>query len=395
MNDSLDSQHARKEGMAMNARLFIAFAGLGILMGGPTVAATWHVPAQVATIDAALDGAAHGDSVIVAPGTYYESHLNLPSGVVMIGSVSDPSTVIIDAQQQDYVMIIPQADDTSVLEGFTLTGGSSPGSGGGLHCGYPTRATVRHCDIVGNSAATGGGLACYGADPVFEHCRFLNNTGLADGVLGGGAVILNSSHPVFRDCVFAGNTTQGNGGAVAAYAATASFENCTFTGNTAPNGSAIFVYHAEATFADCALTDNIAVGYGVGAAYVYEGELTFENCTISGNQADTGAGVFGSSNSSISMSHCAVVANAGTFGAGGIELWFGSTFIADSCEFADNTTGGVPGDGAVDDGCSATLVCCETSPELWSGDGTVVFDNDGCTVGIEQVTWGDVKALFR
>ena len=29
----------------MNARLFIAFADLGILgLGGPTVAATWHVP---------------------------------------------------------------------------------------------------------------------------------------------------------------------------------------------------------------------------------------------------------------------------------------------------------------------------------------------------------------
>ncbi len=379
----------------MNSRLLIAFAGLGILLGGPTIAATWHVPAQVATIEAALDGAAYGDSVIVAPGTYYESHLVMPSGVVLIGNPSDPSAVIIDAQQQSYVMIIPQADDTSVLEGFTLTGGSMLGSGGGLHCGYPTRATIRHCDIVGNSSATGGGLACYGADPVFEHCRFLNNTALADELLGGGAVTLNTSHPVFRDCVFAGNMTYGNGGAVAAYASTASFENCTFTGNVALNGSAFFVYHAEATFADCALTDNIVVGYGVGAAYVYEGELTLENCTITGHQAAYGAGVFGSSNSSISMSHCAVVANAGTFGAGGIELWFGSTVNADFCEFIDNTAGGVPGDGAVCDDCSAMLVCCETSPELWSGDGTVVFDNDDCEVATEPVTWGDVKASFR
>ena len=274
--------------------------------------------------------------MIVAPGTYYESHLNLPSGVVMIGGVSDPSTA--DHRRPtagSHVMIIPQADDTSVLEGFTLTGGSSRGSGGGLRCGYPTRRyhpALRYQWVIAPPrAAVSRATARTRYSSV---AASLDDTGLADGVLGGGAVIrTNSSHPVFRDCVFTGNTTQGNGGAVAAYAATASFDNCTFTGNTAPSGAArSFVSRAEATLADCALTDNIAVGYGVGAAYVYEGELTLENCTISGNQADTGAGVFGSGRSSLSMSHCAVVANAGTYGAGGIELWFGSTFIADSCE---------------------------------------------------------------
>jgi len=379
----------------MTARLLLLVGFCCLAPGTVASAATWHVPAQIATIEAALAGAAYGDSIVVAPGIYLESHLIVPSGVVLRGATGDPADVVIDAQQHDDVMMIPQGDETTLVEALTLTGGHAP-TGGGLYCGYPTRATIRRCDLVDNVAQFGGGaLACFGADPVFESCRFRDNTALADETHAGGAVHLNTADPVFVDCEFSGNETPGNGGAVSVYASAPRFEGCSFTGNQSPAGAAIFVYHAEADLIGCEVTNNLCGGWGPGPVYAYEATVSLADCLISGHTAGVGAGVFGSSHATLVLDGCTIADNTATLGAGGVELMFASMLEASWCTFTDNDSNGVPGDGAVCGDCSALLVCCETGPGFWTGGGEIVFDNEDCVVATEAVSWGDVKARFR
>jgi hypothetical protein len=361
----------------------------GLIATAP--AATWNVPQQIDTIGGALTAAAAGDTILVAPGTYFEHHLVVPSGIVLRGVSGDPADVIIDAAEQGDVMMVPQGDASTLIEGLTLTGGSF-GSGGGLHCGYPTTATFRRCVVYANVADNGGGgLACYGASPVFEECRFEDNYSRDDEVTGGGGVYLNSSHPVFRDCAFTSNSTAGMGGGVSMYASTATFERCTFSENQASNGAGVFVYHAEASFVDCLVTDNHGTGTSLGAIYAYASDVVMEQCELVANTAFTGAAVAGWSGSSITLDHCRIEQNQAHADLAAVRLAFDTTFEAVWTVFAANEGG----DGNVAGGCQATLICCDTDPDAWIGDGGVIVDDSDCAVATRRAAWTDVRDLYR
>jgi hypothetical protein len=145
----------------------------------------WDVPGEVATIQAAIDSCAAGDTVYVACGTYYEHHIaDWKSGITVMSETGRADCVTIDAEEQGSVFYISQADSTTAVIGLTLTGGH---------------------------AARGAGVWLY-----------------------------QEASPRFRDCVFTGNSAWLAGGAVSGYeGAEPRFANCTFAGNEAPIGSAL------------------------------------------------------------------------------------------------------------------------------------------------------------
>lgn len=118
-----------------------------------TPAAVIHVPGDQPTIQAGIDAAAKRDTVLVAPGTYFES-VNLRGKVVTLASEAGAQSTIIDAGQADAVVTFSDGGSGhgrrlrhAHVNGFTLRNGLV---GVSMKGGY---LKVEDCIITGNAQA--------------------------------------------------------------------------------------------------------------------------------------------------------------------------------------------------------------------------------------------------
>ena len=133
-------------------RSFLLFDITIIMIGGLT-AGTIQVPADYATIQAGINAAFPGDTVLVADGTYYENidfkgkAITVASYYLSDGDTTHVNSTIIDGSQPvdpnigTVVTFLSGEDTTSVLYGFTITRGSgtlnesqTARGGGGILC---------------------------------------------------------------------------------------------------------------------------------------------------------------------------------------------------------------------------------------------------------------------
>ena len=125
------------------------------------------------SIQDAIDAAVDGDEIIVAPGTYFEA-VNFVGKAITLRSSDGPEVTIIDATGQGQVSVVIcetlEGPDT-VLEGFTITGGTGTDRGGfdwgGGMFNVSSHPTVTDCWFSGNSADNGGGMANLGSPPTW------------------------------------------------------------------------------------------------------------------------------------------------------------------------------------------------------------------------------------
>jgi hypothetical protein len=127
-----------------------------------------RVPAQQPTIQAGINAANNGDTVLVAPGTYYEN-INFIGKAITVKSSSGAKVTVIDGGGVAPVVTFDTNESSSsMVNGFTLQHGiSTVGTlymGGGIFV-YFASPTIKNNIIENNNACGGGGIGVYYSSP--------------------------------------------------------------------------------------------------------------------------------------------------------------------------------------------------------------------------------------
>jgi hypothetical protein len=199
-----------------------------------------QVPADQPTIQAGINAAKNGDTVLVAPGTYMEN-INFKGKAITVTSSNGPKLTIIDGNKAGPCATFNSGETVkSVLKGFTLTNGVGPGpyytDGGGVAIGYSS-PTVTGNVIAGNVGNNGGGIGSSFGSPVITHNVIRHNK----AAMGAGIFIGGASTPgaVVTRNIIKSNTTYDYyfGGGITLWAAgTATIEDNTIALNSARYG---------------------------------------------------------------------------------------------------------------------------------------------------------------
>ena len=268
---------------------------LGMWLVGSSPAATRYVnatnPAPAApytnwakastNIQMAIDAAASGDEILVAPGVYRIARfVDIPPHKTLTLRSTQSRAAIIDAQRLSSAMGI--AGTNSLVEGFTIRNGVSDTYGGGIS--LATVCTVRDCLVVSNQSWGAGGIIIY-YPALVENCTIESNLAT---YWGGGVVFYNHSTGVVNRCIIRGNISSNYAGGVA--------------------------FQYEGIVSNSWIVDNRALVENGGGVSMEQGG-TLVNSVVAGNFAQRdGGGVYTFQGT---MMHCTVVSNtAGRYGGG-------------------------------------------------------------------------------
>ncbi|MFH1011922.1 MAG: right-handed parallel beta-helix repeat-containing protein [bacterium] len=171
-------------------------------------------------------------------------------------------------------------------------------------------------------------------------------TGGWPGYIGGGVYFYCSS-ATFTNCTISGNSATGGGGVACEYSSP-TFTNCNISGNTATNWgggvvSLVSYLSSSPTFSNCTLSDNSAGWYGGGVYCSDNSSPIFTNCTVSGNAATSGGGVYCYQSSP--RFNSTIIAFS-TYGAG-IQFNGSAGSQILYCDFFGNSGGAFGGSGPV------------------------------------------------
>jgi parallel beta-helix repeat protein len=153
--------------------------------------------------------------VLVAPGTYTGTGdwvINPLGKPITIRATGTPEETILDGESARLVVKCTSGEGTdTIIEGFTITGGSSAYDGGGIYCS-DSSPTITGCTISGNTATgmfgIGGGIWCHSSSPTITGCTISGNT----ATYGGGISCSSDSSPTITDCTISDNTATYGGG---------------------------------------------------------------------------------------------------------------------------------------------------------------------------------------
>lgn len=205
-----------------------------LLLSSPVFAVIKNVPGTYTTIQSAINASSDGDTVLVETGTYFEN-INFRGRKIVVTSRFYQSldlsyiqnTIIngstpVQPDSASCVIISGGADSTTVLQGFTLTGGKGTKwqdehaagrytEGGGILIAFSAPIIQFNIIKFNEAVTTGGGISGAGGGGIRfgdGNPRILNNVIMYNKGFYGAGVVVN-----YSGCIMKNNLIFGNYGA--------------------------------------------------------------------------------------------------------------------------------------------------------------------------------------
>ena len=340
------------------------------------------------TIQAGIDAAQDGDTVLVAAGTYRgigNRAISFDGKAIAVRGTGGPDGCIIDCASRSYGFAFSHQESSgAILDGFTIRNGINSNGGGGIRCVNGSSPTIANCRFTSCSQS---GLYCQDSAPTVSRCTFLENH--ADE---GGAICCLSSAPIIILCDIQGNTAEFGGGICVDAGSVAEVTRCTIVGNRA------------------AIVSGPQAGAG-GGICCRDSDTHIQWCTIAGNTVGPHSGGAGiaSLNANVAVDRCVITENAAAahpllvagsprdtvasrrmFSDGGGISCTGGTLTATRCILSRNTANQFGGAVCVTSS-TAMLDHCTLFANAAADGAAVYASGSGETTGIGCIVWNNIN----
>ncbi|MEM9530018.1 MAG: choice-of-anchor Q domain-containing protein [Pseudomonadota bacterium] len=332
--------------------------GVSRPQGAACDAGAFELQPSVGPLQALIDAAAPGGTVVVPDGTYTESITLANSGITLQGS--GPDNVVIDVTGLGTQGVF--ATESFTMTGIRVTGADFAGQGAGIDIQNPFLDVVLDNVRIDNNSASvvGGGIFVESqSNLTLTNSEILGNTA---GSNGGGIYLDGGQTVTINNVSIANNTADNDGGGIYSQASTVLIgapacttpapvgQNTNFiSNNTATNGNGGGIWsQALLTLTYTQFSDNSAVNGGGIHQESTVSTLDMDCGFMNLNSADPLSGQGGAINIvDAANSGNAIVINDTTFesndagaGGGAINLTRGatitnSTFLTNSVPFGD------------------------------------------------------------
>ncbi len=255
-------------------------------------------------------------------------------------------------------------NETTVLDGFVITGGQANSMGGGMEA-RNSRPTIVNVVFKTNSASYGGGgMMNDNSQPILESVVFTNNSAYAGGGLNnynsnavmnnvlfennqssfGGGVYNYRSQPVFTQTRFVGNRANQLGGGVYNHSSHPIFEGTSFTDNAALlRGGGVANYQSNPVFNDTTFDSNTEEEYG-GGIYNQNSDIMLVNVKFTRNSSIRGGGVYNGFQSKLRINSATFRYNYAENNGEAVSNWERSYSSIHNAIFDSNTSISTGGD---------------------------------------------------
>jgi predicted outer membrane repeat protein len=304
---------------------------------------TVMVPQDYPTIQAGIDAAENGDTVLLSNGIYSgPGNINIAFGgkSLHVRSLNGSEYCRIDCEKdgRGFNFFVHESE-MAILEGVTIANGHSDSGGGGIRCENAS-PTIRNCVITEcESAGDGGGVYISGGSPRVEECLVILNTSATTG----GGFFCRDTTATLDACLIQGNRAEHGAGVNCKSEAAVTLERCSVWNNIAEqNGGGLHVYKSSPLLIGCAVWENQAVN-GAGF-YGYTSHSILSTCEFRGNYAEeNGGGLYCDENSVLKISNCLLRDNIAELGAAIVSVFDSSPTIRNSTLIQNHA--GVSGGG--------------------------------------------------